>query len=552
MYAFLAFLPILVTIVLMAAFNWPAKRALPLAWVLSACITLTTWQMDFQYVLGYSLFGALKAIDILIIIFGAILILNTMKQSGAMASINNGFMKITKDRRIQAIIIGWMFGAFIEGAAGFGTPAAICGPLLVGLGFPPLAAAMVALVFNSTPVSFGAVGTPIFGTMSTIAGNLQAVGVDSEAFKLIMTKWIAIPHGLAGTFIPLLGICLLTKFFGKEKSIKPALAAAPFAIFAGLVFVIPYIITASLLGPEFPSLIGAFIGLPIVLWAAKTGFLTPKTPWDFPHKSKWEKDWKSVTDSGDVGEAKMSLARAWAPYVLIAIILIVTRIPSLGLKEILAAQEIVISNILGIENLNYTLKWAYLPGTVPFILVAVITHLIHGMSGQQIKTAWANTFKQLTGAALALLAGVAMVQLMLNSDVNAGGLDSMMTAMAKAAASISGDAYPFLAPFIGMLGAFMSGSNTVSNILFSSFQFETASILGMPEVLIVALQVIGGAVGNMICVNNVVAVCATVGCIGVEGKIIRRNAIPCFIYGIVVATAVAIMIYSGFNPFPIK
>jgi lactate permease len=345
---------------------------------------------------------------------------------------------------------------------------------------------------------------------------------------------------------------LLTKFFGKEKSIKPALAAAPFAIFAGLVFVIPYIITASLLGPEFPSLIGAFIGLPIVLWAAKTGFLTPKTPWDFPHKSKWEKDWKSVTDSGDVGEAKMSLARAWAPYVLIAIILIVTRIPSLGLKEILAAQEIVISNILGIENLNYTLKWAYLPGTVPFILVAVITHLIHGMSGQQIKTAWANTFKQLTGAALALLAGVAMVQLMLNSDVNAGGLDSMMTAMAKAAASISGDAYPFLAPFIGMLGAFMSGSNTVSNILFSSFQFETASILGMPEVLIVALQVIGGAVGNMICVNNVVAVCATVGCIGVEGKIIRRNAIPCFIYGIVVATAVAIMIYSGFNPFPIK
>jgi len=96
-----------------------------------------------------------------------------MKQSGAMASINNGFMKITKDRRIQAIIIGWMFGAFIEGAAGFGTPAAICGPLLVGLGFPPLAAAMVALVFNSTPVSFGAVGTPIFGTMSTIAGNLK-------------------------------------------------------------------------------------------------------------------------------------------------------------------------------------------------------------------------------------------------------------------------------------------------------------------------------------------------------------------------------------------
>lgn len=554
MLAFMAFLPILVTIVLMAAFNWPAKRALPVSWALSAGIALSVWQMDFQHVFGYSLFGVLKAFDVLIIIFGAILILNTMKQSGAMTTINNGFNGITKDRRIQAVIIGWMFGAFIEGAAGFGTPAAICGPLLVGLGFPPLAAAMVALIFNSTPVSYGAVGTPVFGAMSTVAANLKQVGADPEIFKMVMTKWIAIPHGLVGVFIPLLGLCMLTKFFSEERSIKPGLAAAPFAIFAGLAFVIPYIATATLLGPEFPSLVGAFIGLPIVLVAAKSGFLVPKKTWDFPDKSKWDADWKSVMEdkTGDTGEAKMSLAKAWAPYALIAIILVVTRIPSLGLKPILAAQKLTIPNIMGIEGLNYGLAWAYLPGTIPFILVALITHVIHGMSAQQIKTAWTSTFKQLTGAAIALFAGVALVQLLLNSGTNAGELPSMMTAMAQAAAAISGDAFPFFAPFIGVLGAFISGSNTVSNILFSSFQFETARILAMPEVLIVALQVIGGAVGNMICVNNVVAVCATVGTIGVEGKIIRRNAIPCFIYGIVVASVVAAMIYSGFNPFPLK
>lgn len=554
MLAFMAFLPILLTIILMAAFNWPAKRALPLSWAISAGIALTVWQMDFQHVFGYSLFGFLKAIDVLIIIFGAILILNTMKISGAMTTINNGFNGITKDRRIQAVIIGWMFGAFIEGAAGFGTPAAICGPLLVGLGFPPLAAAMVALIFNSTPVSFGAVGTPVFGAMSTLAGNLSQVGADQEAFKLIITKWVAIPHGMIGVFIPLLGLCLMTKFFSEEKSIKPGLAAAPFAIFAGLAFVVPYIITAAFLGPEFPSLVGAFIGLPIVLVAAKAGFLVPKDTWDFPHKSKWEADWKSVMEenTGDTGEAKMSLAKAWAPYALIAIILVVTRIPSLGLKAMLAAQTITIPNIMGIEKLDYALQWAYLPGTVPFILVALITHLIHGMNGQQIKAAWTNTFKQITGAAIALFAGVALVQLMLNSGTNAGNLPSMMTAMAQAAAALSGDAFPFFAPFIGVLGAFISGSNTVSNILFASFQFETARILAMPEVLVVGLQIIGGAVGNMICVNNVVAVCATVGTIGVEGKIIRRNAIPCFIYGIIVAAVVAAMIYSGFNPFPIK
>ncbi|SMB94378.1 lactate permease [Desulfonispora thiosulfatigenes DSM 11270] len=553
MFAFMAFLPILVTIILMVGFNWAAKKALPLAWLLAAIIALTMWKMNLISVLGYSIFGLFKALDVLIIIFGAILILNTLKQSGAMATINNGFNGITKDRRIQAVIIGWMFGAFIEGAAGFGTPAALAGPLLVGLGFPPLAAAMVALIFNSTPVTFGAVGTPVYGSMGTIGATLEGMGASPETFKMVLSMWSAIPHGIVGTFIPLLGLCLLTKFFGKERSIKPALEAAPFAIFAGLAFVIPYIITAALLGPEFPSLVGAIIGLPIVLFAAQSGFLVPKKTWDFPDKSEWEEDWKSVIDTGDIGESKMSLFKAWIPYVLIALILVITRIPALGLKALLNSDALAIQipNILGIQDLTYVLKWAYLPGTIPFILVALITHFVHGMNKEQVKNAWINTFKQITGAAIALFAGVALVQLMLNSGVNEGSLPSMMTAMAEAAASIAGQAFPFFSPFIGVLGAFMSGSNTVSNILFSSFQFETATILGMPQVLLVALQNIGGAVGNMICVNNIVAVCATVGTIGAEGKLIRRNAIPCFIYGIAVATFVAILIYSGYNPMPL-
>nr|WP_207753391.1 L-lactate permease [Sporosalibacterium faouarense] len=550
----MAFLPILATIVLMVVFNWPAKKALPTAWVLAALVALGIWKMDFHHVMSYSVFGIFKAIDVLIIIFGAILILNTLKESGAMSVINNGFRGITKDRRIQAIIIGWMFGAFIEGAAGFGTPAALAGPLLVGLGFPPLAAAMVALIFDSTSVSFGAVGTPIFGTMSTIANHISSSGVSAEAFQMSLTQWIAISHGLAGIIIPLLGICMMTKFFGKEKSIKPGLAAAPFAIFAGLAFVVPFILVAVIFGPELPSLVGAFIGLPIVIIAAKKGFLVPKDKWDFPNKEEWSDDWESSVDMGNTGAvktAKMSLFKAWTPYLLIAIILVITRIPSLGLKSILSAQTITIKNILGIENLDYALKWAYLPGTIPFMLVALFTHFMFKMKGKEIKTAWGNTFKQISGAAIALFAGVAMVQLMLNSGVNGSGLESMLTEMAQAAASISGPVYPIFAPFIGILGAFMSGSNTVSNILFSSLQFETANILGMSEVLIVALQVIGGAIGNMICVNNVVAACATVGAIGAEGKLIRRNSIPTFIYAIIVAVFVAILIYVGFDPLPL-
>ena len=161
MYALLAFIPILLTIILLAVGNWPAKRALPIAWALTAVIALAIWKVDVVHVFGFSLFGMGKAFDLLVIIFGAILILNTLKQSGAMETINQGFRGITTDRRIQVIIIGWLFGAFIEGAAGFGTPAALAAPLLVGLGFPPLAAAMSTLILNSTPVSFGAAGTPI-------------------------------------------------------------------------------------------------------------------------------------------------------------------------------------------------------------------------------------------------------------------------------------------------------------------------------------------------------------------------------------------------------
>ncbi|MBO8168625.1 MAG: L-lactate permease [Thermoanaerobacteraceae bacterium] len=549
--AFIAFIPILFTVVVMTVFSWPAKRALPLAWVLSVVIAFGVWRMDAQHVFGFSIFGVLKALDVLIIIFGAILILNTLKKSGAMATINNGFMDVTKDRRIQAIIIGWMFGSFIEGAAGFGTPAALAGPLLVGLGFPPLAAALVALIFDSTSVSFGAVGTPIFGAMSTLAGNLPQDQAVVEGFKLALSQWTALLHSVVGIFVPLLGIAMMTRFFGKERSIKPALEVAPFAIFAGLSFVVPYYLIAWFLGPELPSLVGALIGLPIVIVAAKKGFLVPKTTWDFPAKSEWQEDWKSVVDTGDVGEAKMSLVKAWVPYALIALILVVTRVPSLGLKGFLASQKLVIPNILGIQGLDYGLMYLYLPGTVPFILVALLTHVMHGMNGEQIKAAWSDSFKQITGAAIALFFGVAMVQLMLKSGTNGAGLDSMMTIMAQGVAEIAGQAYPFVAPLIGVLGAFMSGSNTVSNILFASLQFETAEILNMSPLLIVALQVIGGAIGNMICVNNVVAVCATVGTIGAEGKLIRRNAIPMIIYTLIVAVIAAVLIYSGFDPFPL-
>ena len=227
------------------------------------------------------------------------------------------------------------------------------------------------------------------------------------------------------------------------------------------------------------------------------------------------------------------------------------RNPSFGLKDFLSNQQLTLNNVAGIEGLDYVLKWAYLPGTIPFILVALFTQWHHKMPLIEIKKSWTLTFKQVSGAAIALFAGVGLVQLMLNSGNNASGMDSMLTEMASATANLSGNSYPFFSTLIGMLGSFMSGSATVSNILFMSFQYETASILGFPELLILSMQGIGAGIGNMICINNIVAVAATVGCLGAEGKIIRTNAIPAFIYYLLITAIIGTMIYIGFNPFAV-
>jgi len=167
---------------------------------------------------------------------------------------------------------------------------------------------------------------------------------------------------------------------------------------------------------------------------------------------------------------------------------------------------------------------------IPFTLVAVITQAVFKMTKSEIKTVWKDTAKQISGAAVALVFGVALVQVMRYSDFNRSGLSSMMLIMARFLAKAAGRAYIVLAPFIGVLGSFVSGSNTVSNTLFTQLQFDTARLVNLAPAIVVALQNIGGATGNITCINNAVAACATVGTSGAEGKIIRMNVIPMTLY----------------------
>ena len=247
----------------------------------------------------------------------------------------------------------------------------------------------------------------------------------------------------------------------------------------------------------------------------------------------------------------MSYVLAWTPYVLIALILDATRLNWFGLKTLLtsSAFKVSIKNILGNEKVNWTWNWGWCPGIFPFILVCVLTFFLHKMPMQKVKESFSDTFNQCLGAAIALFFGVSMVYIYRNTGMNAQlSNESMLYAMAEALAHIFQSAYIIIAPIIGVIGSFMSGSNTVSNTLFSGLQFQTATLVHMSPVLIVALQNIGDAAGNMVCVNNVVAACATTGTMGNEGKIIKTNALPCLIYCLIAILVLGGMIVLGMDP----
>ena len=549
--ALIASIPILLVVVLMIAFNKPAKIALPIGWAVALAIALFYWKQNPTTTFAWALDGFLEAIGTMVIIFGAILIMNTLKHSGAVTAIQRVFNDVNPDRRVQAIIVGFVFGAFIEGAAGFGTPAALAAPLLISLGFPPLCAAIVALIYNSVPVCYGAVGTPTNTASTIVAQAVTDLGGNTEAFRMALTKYTAISQATCCLFIVYFAVVVMCRMFGEKKSGKDALAALPFALFTAIVFDVFYLIMAFFFGPEFPSLVGAILTLFVVILAARKGFLCPKETWDFMPREKWDSDWLSKQEVKQDVDNGMSTVLAWIPYVLIALILVGTRLNWFGLKTLLTSNafKVKISNILGMEGVSWTWNWGWCPGIFPFILVCILTFFLHKMPGAKVKEAFSDTFKQCIGAAIALFFGVSMVYIYRNTGMNAQlSNESMLYAMAEALAHIFQGAYIIVAPVIGVLGAFMSGSNTVSNTLFAGLQFQTATIVKMSPVLIVALQNIGGAAGNMICVNNVVAACATTGTMGNEGKIIKTNVVPCLIYCIIAIVVLGGLILMGVDP----
>lgn len=524
-----------------------------LAFIFVLFLAYFVWEVPINQTVGAVFIGTGTTFDISLITFGALLLLNTLKESGGLGVIRTSISSVTADRRIQVIIILWIFGAFLEGTGGFGSTGSIIGSMFIGLGFPAMAAASMVMIFHSFSVTFGTAGSPLIrGINDGLGGGYidfinNALNVGSwDQFLLDMTAKIATIHAIVGTFIPLIMIVLLTGFFGKNRSFKEGFGAWKFAIFGGLCVSIPYVLSAYFLGPQFPSLLGGLIGITPAVFAAKKGWFMPKdTVWQFPKESEWDESWKGIINI-DTEEkvAPFSVFKSWFPYILTLFLLFTLNASFLPFSSWLRKTDLIFNNILG-TNLATDIGILTSPGTL-FIVVSLITLWLHDMEWSSYKKAIKESSKTVGMAAAALIFAVPMVQVFLQSDGGAAGYDSIPATLASGLTFASGNLWGFVAPVIGALGAFLAGNNTFSNLMFSEFQLRMAINSDLDPSWIISLQAVGAGAGNMFSIHNVITAAAAVGLVGREGEILRKALVPALYY-IILTGAIGSVILLGFG-----
>ncbi len=430
--------------------------------------------------------GFFIAFDIFIIILGAIFFLTLLEELKIIKNISYYLEHFSKDYRLQIILLAWLFEAFIEGTAGFGTPVAIVAPLLVGLGLSPIRALVIALLGNSAAVVFGAVGTPI---------RVGFAGLDTAGVPLLSAL-----INCAGFIIPVFMLWIITA--GRENRKTEFLDGLPFAIWAGIAFVVPSVFAVSL-GQEFPTIIGSIVGVILVLITTKLGLFVPKEKISL-------KDTEKLTSS-------MSATRAFLPYGILILFLVLGKI------------------LIGNMGINIPLGFSHMfnlfnPGFA-FILAGIFVALIWKSKKEVIIPLATKAFTGALNPFFVILSMSVLVQLMINSGQNYSGLPAAITLVAKV---FETSFLPFFAPFISAFGSFITGSATVSNIMFGNF-FNTASVfLGYNVALMLSLAVVGASAGNMIALSDMLAAQAVLGVKNQERKILKGVFIPCVSFLIIV------------------
>lgn len=526
----LALLAILVPLFLIAGLRLSARVGMSISAVVVAITAFVGWQMTPLAIGASALQGIHRALTIGLILFGAILLLKTLDNTGALTRIKLGLHAISSDMRVQTVLVAFAFVSLIEGISGFGTPSIVAAPLLMVLGFRPLAAASLALLGDTVACTFGAVGTPLLVGLENLpnysADLALLVGAQVTLFDLVI-----------GTLLPLGLVALLIFAFGGQERRAKWLSLreiAPWTMFIGLVYAVSAVVIVRLFGPEFTSIIAGLISLIVASFTAKNGWLIPKTVWRH----------HAGTDNSEKVASKniknMPLAKAWLPYMAVIILLLITRTIAPVKDFISNLIDAGWHDILGIDGISSAWAILYSPGTI-LIIGAIIASLAIESRQKPLRKASFSALKTTFLALSALIPTLIMVQIFTNSGHNSSDLAAMPIFIGRALADTFGQFWLAVAPLLGSIGAFIAGSATVSTLTLAPVQFSIANEAGLPFIIVLALQMIGAAAGNILAVHNVVAASVVVGLANREGEIMRKLLTPTIIY-ISIATAIGLFI----------
>ncbi len=547
-YGFIILLPVVIPAILLIGFQGSSKKVMPVTLLIIVLLAMFAWSVTPERVTNSVIQGLTTTICLLWMIFGAIFLLNVLKQTGAIHIIRQSFTEVSSDRRIQVIIIAWCFGIFIESISSFGISAIIVAPLLIVLGFPSLAAVIMAMLVQISSSSLSVMSSSIIiDVQSSLHSNtLGTIFINEKSYwnhlLELITNEIIITHTIIGTFIPFFMVLMLTRFFGTNKSWKEGFSALPFALFAGLTFTIPYAITEILFGSKFSSLGGLF-SIFIVLFTTKRGFFLPKTIWDFPCETLWEKKWLGslVVEKKYVLTGRISPLSAWSPYILILLMLFCYH-TLIELKLFSIDVNFFWTNIFREKKLSSNIISLSLSGGLLLItaLFSVISQSKSTECFKMIRDAGKDSFKLILGASFLLMFILPIISIYINSNINISSIPMVGTNLTtNPLSSVASSTNSFISPLT-------SNSNVIPTILFNQFYFETENIIFIPSSMTTVIQTLQAVTQNMMTIQNIFAVSATVGLFGQEAAILRKTIIPTICY-IVITGIIAMFALYGLN-----
>ncbi len=537
--ALVASIPVVVLLVLLGFAHIKAHWAAILGLVASLAIAILVFGMPMKLAFLSAANGAAYGLlPIGYIILGAIFVYDITVKTGDFEVVKHSIANIADDRRIQLLLIGFSFGAFIEGAAGFGTPVAIAGAMLIGLGFKPLQAAILALIGNTAPVAYGALGIPVI-TLAKVTGLdemalSQMVGRQLPIFSLIVPFW------------------LIWAMAGRRKMVE----VWPACLTAGLSFAITQFIVSNYFGPSLVDIIGSLVSMGSIIVLLK--FWKPKTTWHFEHENA---DDRAADAAARPDHSAGRVLKAWMPWALLCVFVFAWGYPAFktflnggakGAENFLSGISLINFPVPGLdkavlkappvvakisaEPAVYTLNWLSATGT-SLILTGIVSGLMLGLSFGQLVQIFLNTLKRIRISLLTIMAMLA-----LGFSTKFAGLDASM----GLAFASTGVLFPFFSPLLGWLGVALTGSDTSSNVLFGGLQKISAERLGINPILSCAANSSGGVMGKMIDAQSIVVAGVATGQQGHEGAILRGV----FWHSIALACLVGVVVFLQAYVFP--